>query len=414
MNKNIHKQTLKNGITLIVIENPTTEIIASRIFIRHAGSRWESPFQAGIFNLLASIMSKGTRHLSSLEIAEKIESIGAVLSTDSSTDYFLISMKTITQDFEQILALASEIIRFPSLPETELTLEKNITLQNILSQKEQPFNVAFQQLREMMYKNHPYGFSILGTESSVTNITVDDLRQLHQHHFRPDNLVISLAGKIDLDTAIKTVEKIFGDWQIPEKPILQSQMPMLNPKSNSCKIAQDTQQSIIMMGYLAPAMKSPDYPILKLLTTYLGSGLSSRLFVELREKQGLAYDVSAFYPTRLEKSQFVVYLGTAHQNLTIASESLQKEINRLRQVKLTEDELQISKNKLLGQYALSKQTNAEFAQIYGWYETLELGIEYDIIFQEQIQQITVEDIINVANKYLLPDYLNTSIVGRFE
>lgn len=411
MNKNIHKTKLNNGITLITIENPTTEIIAGRIFIRHAGTRWETPSNAGIFHLLASTISKGTRYLSALEIAEKVESIGALLGTDSSSDYFLVSMKTITADFEQILALAGEIIRFPSFPESELALEKNLTLQNILSQKEQPFNVAFNQLREIMYGNHPYGFSILGTESSVSQITVDDLKQLHQTHFRPDNLVISLAGKIDLENAIAMVENLFGDWQIPNTPLAQPQLPSLSPKCEEGKIAQDIQQTIIMMGYLAPEMKSPDYPVLKLLTTYLGSGLSSRLFVELREKRGLAYDVSAFYPTRLEKSQFVVYMGTAPQNLTIGKEGLQAEVNRLCQLKLTEEELQTAKNKLLGQYALSKQTNGEFAQIYGWYETLELGIEYDRLFQTLIEQITTEDIIRVANQYLRPEYLCTSIVG---
>ncbi len=412
MNKNIQKTTLNNGITLIVIENPTTEIIAGRIFCRNAGSRWESPSQAGIFHLLARVMSKGTKNFSSLEIAEQVESIGAVLGSDSSSDYFLVNMKTIACDFAQILTLAAEIIRFPSFPEQELALEKNITLQNILSQKEQPFNLAFNQLREMMFANHPYGFSILGTENSIADISTDDLKLLHQHHFRPDNLVISLSGKINLDNAVVIVEKVFADWQIPDTPIRQPQLPPLIPKSDYGKIDQDTQQSIIMMGYLAPEMKSKDYPVLKLLSTYLGSGLSSRLFVELREKRGLAYDVSAFYPTRLEKSQFVLYMGTAPQNLTIGKEGLQGEVERLTQVKLTEEELQTAKNKLLGQYALSKQTNAELAQIYGWYETLELGIEYDRIFQEKIDKVTGDDIMNVANKYLTKNCLCTSIVGK--
>lgn len=211
--KQIQKATLSNGITLIVIENLTTEIIAGRIFCRHAGSLWESTNQAGIFNLLASVMSKGTHNLSSLEIAEKVESIGAALSTDTSNDYFLVSLKTITADFLEILALAAEILRFPSFPDHEIELEKDIILKNILSQKEQPFNLAFSQLREMIYGQHPYGFSVLGTEKTVRELTVDNLKQCHQKHFSPDNLIISLAGKINLAEAIPMVEEIFGDWQ---------------------------------------------------------------------------------------------------------------------------------------------------------------------------------------------------------
>lgn len=409
--KHIQKTKLNNGITLVVIENPTTEIIAGRIFCRNAGSRWESPDNAGIFHLLANVMAKGTRNLSSLEIAEKVETIGAGLGTDTSTDYFLTSIKTVTNDFEPILELGAEMLRYPSFPEKELELEKNITLQNILSQKEQPFNLAFNQLRQMMYERHPYGFSILGTEKSVNNITIEDLKECHKRHFRPDNVVISLAGKIDLEQAILMVNKIFGDWENPAHSMDLLTTPFIEAKSGYEKIDQQTQQSIIMMGYITPSMDSVDYPVLKLISTYLGNGLSSRLFVELREKRGLAYDVSAFYPTRLDKSQFVVYMGTAPINTEIGAEGLQAEITRLREVTLTEEELQTAKNKLLGQYALGKQTNSEFAQIFGWYETLGVGIDYDRTFQDNINSVTVAQIQEVANKYLRDEFLCTSIVG---
>lgn len=408
----IQKTTLKNGITLIVIENPTTEIIAGRIFCRNAGSLWEKTSQAGIFHLLASVISKGTRRLSSLEIAEKVESMGASLGTDTSSDYFLVTIKTITEDFPEILALASEILRYPSFPESEVELEKKITLQNILSQKEQPFNLAFSQLRQMIYGDHPYGFSVLGTEETVSNLTVLDLQKCHQSHFTPDNLIISLAGKIDLDRSIELVENIFADWQQNPNQTQQRKSFHLSPKSNFSKIEQDNQQSIIMMGYLAPEITHQDYPILKLLSTYLGNGLSSRLFVELREKRGLAYDVSAFYPTRLDKSQFVLYMGTGSQNTETGQDGLYNEIKRLREEQLSLEELEVAKSKLLGQYALGKQTNAEFAQIFGWYETLGLGIEYDDIFPQLIANVTLEEIQRVANQYLQDSCLCVSIVGK--
>lgn len=402
--------TLDNGITIIVTENPTTDIIAGRIFCRQAGSLWEKSQQAGIFHLLACVMSKGTRYLSSLEIAEKVESIGAGLGTDTSSDYFVVSVKTITEDFPEILHLASEIIRFPSFPDKEIELEKKLTLQNILSQKEQPFNLAFRELREMIYGQHPYGFSILGTEATVSQLTVDDLQQYHQKHFRCDRTIISLAGNITLEKATDIVEKIFGDWKnlpsIPEETRIS-----IYGNHDSRHIQQSTQQAIIMMGYLAPEMTHPDYPVLKLLANYLGNGLSSRLFVELREKRGLAYDVSAFYPSRIDKSQFVVYMGTAPINTEAGKEGLYLELERLRKNPLTSEALQMAKNKLLGQYALSKQTNSEFAQIFGWYEAIGLGIEYDEIFPQQISKTTAEDIQRVAQIYLQDSSLCTSIVG---
>jgi predicted Zn-dependent peptidase len=144
----------------------------------------------------------------------------------------------------------------------------------------------------------------------------------------------------------------------------------------------------------------------------LGNGLSSRLFVELREKRGLAYEVSAFYPTRLENSQFVAYIGTASQNTGTALAGLRHECERLASVAITADELAICKSKLLGQYALGKQTNGQIAQVYGWYEVMGLGLEFDRQFVEAIASVTADDVQNVAKKYLVTPAI--SIVGSAE
>ena len=196
----------------------------------------------------------------------------------------------------------------------------------------------------------------------------------HQTYIRPDNLTISISGRINKEETVRLVEEVFGDWKIPATKILRDLPLAINSGSSEEVIQQETQQSIVMLGYLGAAVNSADYPVLKLLSTYLGNGLSSRLFVELREKRGLAYDVSAFFPTRLEPAFFVTYMGTAPENTEIAIALLQEEVERLTKIELSESELQGAKNKLLGQYALGKQTNSEIAQIYGWYESLGLGI----------------------------------------
>ncbi|MGB5596950.1 MAG: pitrilysin family protein, partial [Crocosphaera sp.] len=308
-----------------------------------------------------------------------------------------------------ILILLGEILRSPTFPEEEIALEKQLICQNIRSQKEQPFNVAFNQLREKMYGEHPYGISILGTEETVCQVSREDLQKCHYNHFRPDNLIISLSGNITLDKAIKLIDKTLGNWENPADDLRLSSLPMLTVSPSEIITHQSTQQAIIMLGYLTVGVDHIDYPVLKLLSTYLGNGLSSRLFVELREKRGLAYDVSAFFPTRLQPSQFVTYIGTAPHNTNIAIEGLQQETERLCDIELTPEELQTSKNKLLGQYALGKQTNAEVAHLYGWYETLGLGIEFDQKFPEIIATITPDMVQKVAKDYLLSPYL--SVVG---
>ncbi|OKH26150.1 peptidase M16 [Hydrococcus rivularis NIES-593] len=408
-NQTVRKVVLDNGITLISIENQAADLIAGRIFLKGAGSRWESRSVAGLFHLLATVITKGTEKLSAVEIAERVESIGASLSADAAADYFVLSLKTVSRDFPQMLKLAGDILRSPTFPELEVEREKQITCQNIRSQLEQPFNVAFNQLREAMYPNHPYGLSILGTEETVSRLTRRDLERCHQTYFRPDNLIVSLSGRLTLEEGIELIEQVFGDWEIPSKSIEESPIPELVPQPRLAITPQETQQAIVMLGYLGAAVKNPDYPVLKLLSTYLGNGLSSRLFVELREKRGLAYDVSAFYPTRLERSQFVLYMGTSPNNTAIAVEGLRTEAERLCHTELTSEELQAAKNKLLGQYALGKQTNAEMAQLFGWYETLGLGLEFDTQFQEAVARVTAEMAQKVAGNYFLEPYI--SLVG---
>ncbi|NET42444.1 MAG: insulinase family protein [Okeania sp. SIO2B3] len=408
MKKNIERKVLNNGIVVITTENKTADIVSAKIFLR-IGSRYEPREQAGISHLLAAVLTKGTEKLSSLDIAHKVESVGARLGTDTTTDYFLMSIKTVSTDFADIFQLSGEIIRYPSFPETEIELEKRITIQSIRSQLEQPFTVAFSQLREMMYQNHPYALSTLGTEKTVSQITRADLQEFHQTHFRPDNIIISIVGNITNAKAINLVEENYGDWQRPETSPVTLNLPTLTPQPSKATTYQETQQSIIMLGYLAANVNSYDYASLKLINTYLGNGLSSRLFVELREKRGLAYDVSAFYPTRIDTSNFTVYIGTATENTAIAKAGLREEVERLVNNQLGSEELQVCKNKLLGQYALGKQTNSQIAQILGWYEILGLGMEFDSKFQENLTMVTTAEAQEVASKYFIEPYI--SIVG---
>nr|WP_228049220.1 pitrilysin family protein [Nodularia sp. LEGE 04288] len=400
---------MNNGIVLLVAENPVADIVAARMFVR-AGSCCETREQAGLAHLLSTVMTKGCDGLSSWELAEQVESVGASLSADAATDYFLLSLKTVTSDFAEILTLAGRILRSPTFPEAQVELEKRLALQNIRSQKEQPFTVAFSQMREVMYQNHPYAMSVLGDETTMGGLSRADLVQFHQTYFRPDNLVISIAGRVTLEDAIALVEQVFGDWQIPAQPLPLVNLPEIQAEPQHRLQPVQTQQSIVMLGYLGSSVSCPDYAPLKLLSTYLGNGLSSRLFVELREKRGLAYEVSAFYPTRLYPGSFVVYMGTAPENTSIALQGLRKEVDLLCTTEVSETALQAAKNKILGQYALGKQTNGQIAQIYGWYETLGLGLDFDQQFQELIASVSVKDAIAAACKYLQSPYM--SLVGQ--
>ncbi|MCG6138011.1 MAG: insulinase family protein [Nostoc sp. LLA-1] len=405
----IHRTVLNNGIVVLVAENPVADIIAARIFVR-AGSCHEQRDKAGLAHLLSSVMTKGCEGLSSLEIAEQVESVGASLSTDATTDYFLMSLKTVTSDFPEILTLAGLMLRSPTFPELQVELERRLALQDIRSQQEQPFTLAFSQMREVIYQNHPYATSVLGDEATMNGLSREDLVQYHQTYFRPDNIVISIAGRVTQADAVALVEQVFGHWQLPSQALPSLQLPEICVEPQHRLKPIQTQQSIVMLGYLGSPVSSPEYAPLKLLSTYLGNGLSSRLFVELREKRGLAYEVSSFYPTRQYPGSFVVYMGTAPENTSIALEGLRTEVDLLCTTEVSATALQAAKNKILGQYALGKQTNGQIAQIYGWYETLGLGIDFDQVFQELIASVNAKDAMAAACKYLQEPYI--SLVGQ--
>ena len=232
------------------------------------------------------LLTKGTQTLSSLEIAEAVESVGASLGTDAAADYSVISLKTVSADFGPILSLAASLLRSPSFPEPEIDLEQRLTLQQIRSMQEQPFTVAFNQLRQDMYGDHPYSLPGIGTEATVATFHRQQLFDFHQQYFRPDNMVVTIVGRITPVEAVAQVEQVLGDWTAPDMALQGVVFPAV-PSTGHCSVAiQDTNQAIVMVGYPAASVKHPAYAALKLLNTYLGNGLSSRLFVELREKTG--------------------------------------------------------------------------------------------------------------------------------
>lgn len=402
------RTTLPNGLTVIAIENPVADIVACRIFIR-AGQLQETAETSGLFDLLTAVLTKGTATKTALEIAEIVESMGASFGADSSSDYSIVSLKTVSADFETVLSLAAEVLREPSFPEHEIELERRLLLQGIKSMKEQPFSVTYNHLREAMYAGHPYGLANAQSELCLKGFTQKDLHSAHQQYFRPDNMVITIVGRLSPNLALKLVDQLFGDWALPAEPLPVVSLPPLTGAAQKIVTVQETNQAFIVLGHLAGSVSDPDYAALKLISTYLGNGLSSRLFVELREKQGLAYDVSAFYPTRLGASQFVAYIGTAPENLQVALAGLQGEIARLKTTPLSEEELQVSKNKILGQYALGKQTNGQIAQTYGWYEVLGLGMAFDEAFPAAISAVTCADIQAAAQRCFVEQ--SVSILG---
>ena len=397
----IHCIQLKNGIRLLAIDNPEVDIVAAHLFWQ-GGASAGFPRKIGLANLTASVLTKGTSSRNASHIAETVESMGALLGAECAPDYFALSLKSVASDFPSLFHLASDIIRNPSFPASEVERERQLVLQGIRAQQERPFSVAFTPVREALFGKHPYAFSMAGTAESVATLDRMDLVAYHRNQLRSDNLVIAISGNISPTEVESLVANELGDWttaledsvepSLPEFPHLQGERTLTNHQS--------TQQTIAIVGYRAPSIYSDDWTALKLLAVHLGGGLSSRLFVQLREKQGLAYEVSASYSPRRYEAPFMAYIGTAPESTDRALLGLRKELQRLVERPLTPDELQLAKRKILGQYALSKQTNSQLAQLVGWYELLGLGVEYDLRYPDMVGDLTSSQLQQVAERYL--------------
>ena len=398
-----HSAVLENGLRVLVTENPAADIISARLLL-NAGSRCDSG-RVGLSRLVAEVLTKGTATSSARSIAAQVESTGSSLGVDSAPDYFLLAIKTVSTEFAPLFQLAAELIQTPTFPPEELELERKLLLRSIQARQEQPMAIALQQLLSAVHPNHSYGQPSLGTAESLAELTRSDLVEFHAGQFRPEQSVLSIAGNISVDAALDLVVEQFGSWEGGELlPLAAFDSTFGLP---TCRDAfQDNRQSIVMLGYPAAAAQDEDFAALKVLQTYLCSGLSSRLFTELREKRGLAYEVSGFYPTRRDPSHFVVYLGTAAENTALAQALLQAEMDRLCAHPLSEAELSVAKQKLLGQYALGRQTNHQIAQTFGWYEFLGLGVDYTARFPQLIRAVTPEHAHRAASRFFAQPFVS--------
>ncbi|MEN9229522.1 MAG: pitrilysin family protein [Thermostichus sp. DG02_5_bins_236] len=405
----LQRVVLANGATLLLGQNPTVDILAAHCFFR-GGSRVERPEQAGLTNLMAAVLTKGTQQRDSQAIAAWVESLGAALSIDSAADYFEVSLRCVAADFPELLGLLSEILQDPSFPEAEVEREQALMLQSIRAQQERPFSLAFDQVRQALYGDHPYALPGIGRPETVGSLTREDLRKHHATYCRPDRMVMVVIGPEPPQQMADHIEAALVDWSAPAHSPLDPALP-LSPlgQPKLLKLPQPTQQTTMMIGFRGAAAGTSDYAALKLLCTYLGNGLSSRLFVELRERCGLAYEVSAFYATRRDPAPFVTYMGTASDNTEMALDRLQAEIHRLHEHPLTSEEVELAQRKLLGQYALSKQTNAQVAQLAGWYEILGLGMEFDQQYLSLVRHLNAEQLHQAVQTYLVMPVL--ALVG---
>lgn len=401
------KTVFPNGLTLIHQYEQNSEVVAMDLFIK-AGAFAEDKNQAGIANFIQQLIYKGTATRTAKQIALETESLGTSINGSCDEDYALVSATVFKNYFEPLSTVFFDCILNPVFPQEEVDKERANILAAIRTREDSIFTISLDLLHEQMYGDHPYHKPVIGYKKTVQSISRKQIVEFYQKYYQPENMILVIVGDIDQKSIVGLLENYF--------PALQEEslsLPALNAAPATPKrfeiqeVTNETKfkQAYLMFGYLVPSVASRDYPVLKIISTLLGGGMNSRLFLNLREKQGLAYELDSFYPSRSFTSALCIYLGLSVFNMEQAQESVLKEINQLRTVPVPPEELNNIKTYLAGQFLLSHQTNQSVAFYLGFFELLQKGYEYDGLYLADLQAVTAKDISRVANAYLTDNNL---------
>lgn len=405
------KYHLSDGATMLYTPNSSNDIIAISIYAK--GGQLLDKI-AGTANLTAATMMKGTKNYTSLELSQVLEDNGIKIVPSVGADAFSITVLTTKDEYDKTMELLNEVVNNAIFDDYEIEKVKSDKLSAIKTNKDVPIKQAIEEYRDMIYKNTPYSISSKVLEKNIQNIKKSDIIEYYNKIFNPKNIVISINGNIDKDKTIQDLNKIFepkADSQTFDYKIYDSKIPRITvPRTNTLKMPTET--AWILLGWQTDGVLSEkDYATLQVIDSILGTGMSSRLFKELREQEGLAYQLGTGYSPNVLRGSFMMYIGTNPATLEKSKQGLFSEIEKLKTEYVGDKELKDAKEKLIGNYVIGLETNLDKASNTGWYEASTRGYEFKEKYVDLINSVTDADIIEVANKYFNDNYI-MSIVTK--
>ena len=411
-NSQTQKYKLSNGAILLYTPNTSNDIIAISIYAK-GGQLLDKTF--GTANLTASTMMKGTNNYTSLELSQILEDNGIKITPASGADAFSISVLTTKDEYDKTLELLNEVVNCATFDNYEIEKVKSDKLNAIKSNKDVAIQRTLEEYRDLIYHNTPYSISSKVLEKNIPVITRDEIVEYYNNIFNPDNMVISINGNVDKEKTIQQLNKIFPKKECGEcfsYKVHNARVPKVANVRQTIQHMPSTETAWIMLGWQTDGvMNEKDYATLQVIDSILGTGMSSRLFRDLREQEGLAYQLGTGYSPNVLKGSFMLYIGTNPATLEKAKQGLFNEIKRLKTEYVGDKELRDAKDKLLGNYIIGLETNLEKASNLGWYEASGRGYEFKDNYEKLINSVTDADIIDVANKYFTDNYI-LSIVTK--
>ncbi len=390
----MERYTLKNGIKTIIKKNDNTPRTALVLFVKLN----KDETKAGLYYLLSQMLFQGTKTRTSEQLVNELDENAIDLNIEKKSDYIRFKLLCLNEDINLALEILQDIIENSTFNDFEKEIIK------IKGEFEADLDSAKIKAQDEYYRtifpNHNYGIGRIEMLADLENITKEDLISAFNDIKYSAQKNISVVGDVDKEIIIPLLENHFASLTISEETSTRKQLDDLKENVISTIEKEDANQAQIFQGWRIPPISSEDFPVLSLINTIMGSaGLSSRLFLELREKQGLAYTVRSVNEAMCLAGHFFVYIATEPKNIRTSIDGFKVEMNKIMSELVSDEELENAKNCTIGKRQFYYQTNLVEALTYGYYECIGLGYEFEEKLINSTKSTTKEQILEVASKY---------------
>jgi zinc protease len=398
----IREYKLPNGLRVVVKANHSVPLVSMRLAFR-GGVLAENEKNQGITSFMADMLTRGTTSRSSAQLAADVENIAADLSGFSGRNSFGIQGDFLSESLDQGLDLFADVLLHPSFEPQEIEKQR-VERRAALRRREDNLGTkAFELFQQELYPKHPYRFSSLGTQETVEKFDRKALADYWAALAQPDNAVLGVVGDVDPDRFIESLRLRLAEWQGSGKAALPARTaPTAPAKAREASLIKKKNQSHIVYGFLALAIDDPDVAALDVLTQVLG-GQGGRLFVELRDKQSLAYSVTAFEMEGIDPGTFAVYMAGAPSKLDESLAGIRAELVKVVNEPISDPELQRAKGYLIGSQAVSLQSYGAQAMLLSLDELYGLGATHHLDYGARISAVTTDDVLRVAKRVIRLD-----------
>ena len=398
------RQVLDNGLTLLIASRRVLPIVTIKVTVQ-AGPLWEPEDRAGLANLTTSLLTRGTATRTAAQIDEAVDFIGASLSSGAERDSTDVDLTIRKKDLPKGLELLADVLLHPAFAEAEIARKVREVRAALRKRQEDPGAVAGEAFNELVFGAHPYGRPLEGTDASLAAITREDIVRFYRDHYAPERAFVTVVGDIDRGEITEQLRTLLGSWPKGKGAVRMAAEPKpLEQKIMVKKIDRSVAQANIILGHQGIRRDNPDFYALTVMNYILGGGgFSSRLVDRIREEKGWAYDVHSYFYPGLERGTFQVGLQTKNETAGPAVEEVLREIRRIRDQGVTDQELADAKAYLTGSFPLRLDTNAKLAGLISTVEYYKIGLDYADRYPALIEAVSKEEVLRVARAYLRPD-----------